>query len=30
MKKEPGTWRPLAVQILTHNEVYEKACNGNK
>jgi hypothetical protein len=26
MKKDPGTWRPLAVQILGHNQEYEKAC----
>ena len=26
MKKDPGTWRPLAVQILGHNQEYDKAC----
>jgi hypothetical protein len=29
MKKDPGTWRPLAVQILGHNQEYEKACVNN-
>lgn len=31
MKKDPNQWRPLAVQIKSHNDEYEKACvNGEK
>ena len=31
MKKDPNQWRPLAVQIKSHNDEYEKACvDGNK
>lgn len=26
MKKDPNQWRPLAVQIKSHNDEYEKAC----
>ncbi len=26
MKKDPNQWRSLAVQILGHNQEYEKAC----
>ena len=31
MKKDPNQWRPLAVQIKSHNDDFEKACiDGNK
>ena len=26
MKRDPNQWRPLAVQIKSHNDEYEKAC----
>jgi hypothetical protein len=31
MKKDPNQWRSLALQILGHNQQYDKACvNGDK
>lgn len=31
MKKDPNQWRSLALQILGHNQEYDKACvNGDK
>jgi hypothetical protein len=29
MKKDPNQWRSLALQILGHNQQYDKACVGN-
>ena len=31
MKKDPNQWRSLALQILGHNQEYDKACvHGDK